>query len=152
MDATLDSADTCNLLAELIEKYTKLAASTYKGNPEAVSLMLLTSMDLWFALDKGAIRQCPLLRKYNPEFPPSLFDPLLLPKRHQMERLSKVEQYLCQRRSQVTPGFPSVFQDVNKATSLAVQYFEQSHDHQLLRQKIERAAHEERNRKKNELT
>jgi hypothetical protein len=151
LDVNLDSQHTCTLLAELIEKYTKVAGSTYAGNPEAVSLMLLTSMDLWVALDKCAIRHYPLLGKYNPEFPPSLFDPLLLPKRPQMERLSSVEQYLLQRRNQATPGFPSIFQSVNTTTSFAVQYFEQSHHHQVLRKSIELAAQAERDCKKSEL-
>jgi hypothetical protein len=124
----------------LIEKYTKVAGTTYEGNPEAISLMLLTSIDLWATLDKCAIRPYPLLRKYNPEFPPSLFDPLPLPKRPQIERLSGVEHYLLQRRNQPTPGFPSIFQSVNTTKGFAVQYFEQSYHHQVLRQIIELAA------------
>jgi hypothetical protein len=151
LDVNLDSQHACTLLAELIEKYTKVANSTYKGNPEAVSLMLLTSMDLWVALDKCVLRHYPLLHEYNPEFPPSLFDPLLLPKRPQMKRLSSVEQYLLQRRNQATPEFPSIFHGVNTTTCFAVQYFEQSHHHQVLRQRIELSAQAERDRKRSEL-
>jgi len=114
-------------------------------------LMLLTLMDLWMALDQCTIHHYPLLRKYDPEFPPSLFDPLLLPKRPQMERLRTVEQYLLQRRSHAVPGFPSIFQGVNSTTSFAVQYFEQSPHHQVLRQEIELAAQEGRDRKREEL-
>lgn len=151
LELNMDSEHACSLLAELIEEYTAAAGSTYASNPEAVSYMLLTSMDLWVALDQCALRHYPLLRDYDPGFPPSLFNPLLLPKKLQMERLRSVEQYLHQRRGQVVPEFPSIFQGVDKESSFAVRYFERSPHHEMLRQRIELAAREERNRKRNEL-
>ena len=41
----------------------------------------LTSMDLWVALDTCATCHEPLLSKYDPGFPPTLFTPLLLLKK-----------------------------------------------------------------------
>lgn len=150
--ANLSFQSTCTLIAKLTEHYTTMATSTYADNPQDISLMLLTSMDLWVALDKCATYHYPLLSKYNPGFPPSLFDPLLLPKRRQMERLTLVEQYLAERRNRASPGFPSMFQDVNTAKSFAVQYFEQSHSHQRLRLRIETAAQTDRDHKRSELS
>ena len=54
--ANQDLEYTCTLLAELIENYSTTAASHYAENPEDTSLMLLTSIELWVALDKCATR------------------------------------------------------------------------------------------------
>jgi hypothetical protein len=150
--ANWDSPSTCTCLAELIKNYTAMATSTYAGNPEDTSLMLLTSMDLWVALDKCATRHESLLSRYDPGFPPSLFAPLLLPKKSQMERLARVEQYLTRRKNGSVYGSPLIFQDINAEGSLAVQYFGRSQHHQDLRREIEAAAEIERDRKKRELS
>lgn len=149
--ANCDSPSTCTCLAELIKNYTAMATLTYAGNPEDTSLMLLTSMDLWVALDKCANRHESLLSRYDPGFPPSLFDPLLLPKKSQMERLARVEQYLTRRQNESVYRSSLIFQDINAEGSLAVQYFGRSQRHQDLRREIEAAAEIERDRKKREL-
>jgi hypothetical protein len=149
--ANWDSPSTCACLAELIKNYTAMATSTYAGNPEHISSMLLTSMDLWVALDKCAIRHEPLLSRYDPGFPPTLFTPLLLPKKLQMERLARVEQYLTRRENRSVYGSSLIFQDINAEGSLAVQYFGRSRRHQDLRREIKAAAEVERELKKREL-
>ncbi|PQE07113.1 p-loop containing nucleoside triphosphate hydrolase protein [Rutstroemia sp. NJR-2017a BVV2] len=148
----LDSQSSCTVIADLIDHYTITAASTYKDNPQDISLMILTLMDLWAALDKCSVYHYPLLSKYYPGFPLSLFDPLLLPKRRQMERLAVVEQYLTKRKNQASSGFLSIFQNINASNSLAVQYFEQSLEHQQLRSRIESEAQADRDRRKSKLT
>jgi hypothetical protein len=79
--AYMKHTDACTALSEVIDTYTSAASSAYTDMPEDISLMLLTSMDLWVALDKCALHHCDLLRNYDPGFPPSLFEPLLLPKK-----------------------------------------------------------------------
>ena len=149
--ANRDSPITCTLLAELIGRFTTTAHFHYADNPENISLMLLTAMDLWMALDKCTIQHCPLLSKYDPGFPVALFNPLLLPKKSQMERLARFERYLTQRRNASTYGSSLLFQDVNKQNSFGVQYFDQSLQHQKKRREIEAAATIERKEKKREL-
>jgi hypothetical protein len=151
LGANWDSLSTCACLVELIENYTTTATSTYAGNPEDISLMLLTSIDLWVALDKCAIRHESLLSRYDPGFPPSLFTPLLLPKKLQMERLARVEQYLARRKNGSVHESSLIFQDINARGSFAVQYFGRSQRHQNLRREIEAAAEIERDQKKREL-
>lgn len=151
MMMNLRSDTACTQLAELIQKYTRTAEGVYADNPEDTSLMLLTTMDLWVALDKCASRQYPLLRMYDPGFPPSLFHPLLLPKRAQMERLIRVEQHIQQRRDASQHPSSLVFKDTSKPDSFAVKYFEQSLYHQALRREIEAAAALERVAKMEEL-
>jgi hypothetical protein len=124
-----NSPSTCTYIVELIKNYTEMATSNYAGNPEDISLMLLTSMDLWVALDKCAARHELLLSRYDPGFPPSLFTPLLLPKKLQMERLARVEQYLTWRDNGSAYRSSLIFQDINAWDSFAVQYFDQSQHH-----------------------
>ncbi len=148
----MERKDASTDLTKFIDTYTLTATSVYADMPEDISIMLLTSMDLWVALDKCALHHYPLLHDYDPGFPPSLFEPLLLPKKPQMERLFRVEQYLATRRAAAIPGFPSIFRSVQTTKSFAVQYFQQSPNHQELRRKIEDEASNERLRKKSELS
>lgn len=68
----LESPHSYAYLSELIEGYTTAASSHYAESPEDVSLMLLTVMDLWVALDKSSIHQHSFLSKYDPGFPTKL--------------------------------------------------------------------------------
>ena len=144
LPANMERKDACTALAKVIDTYTSAASSAYTDMPEDISLMLLTTMDLWVALDKCALHHYPLLHDYDPEFPPSLFEPLLLPKKSQMERLFRVEQHLITRRKAAIPDFPSIFRSVDATKSFAVRYFQQSPHQQELRQKIEAEATNER--------
>jgi len=151
--ANLERKDACTALAKVIDIYATAASSAYIDMPEDASLMLLTIMDLWVALDKCALHHYPLLlHDYNPGFPPSLFEPLLLPRKAQMERLFRVEQHLATRRKAALPGFPSIFRSDDGPKSFAVRYLERpSHYHQELRRKIEAEATTERSEKLSEL-
>ena len=149
--ANMESQDACTALAALINTFTSAASLAYKDMPEDTSLMLLTLMDLWVALDKWALHHCTLLHDYSPEFPPSLFEPLLLPKKSQMERLLRVEQHLATRRAAAIPGFPSMFRSVDTTESFAVRYVQQSPRHEELQRKIEAEAKNDRAQKNIEL-
>lgn len=147
LNENMKREDACVALARLLDTYTRKASSNYAEVPEEISLMILTSMELWVALDKCALYQYPLLHHYDPEFPPSLLEPLLLPKKPQMERLARVEKYLTTRKQVAVSGYPSIFRTIDSKMSFAVQYFEQSSHHQKLRQRIEANAKKERSRK-----
>ncbi|KAI9742144.1 MAG: hypothetical protein M1818_004044 [Claussenomyces sp. TS43310] len=148
----LNSEHTITLLADLIDYYARVAGSVYAKNPEDMSFMLLTCMDLWVALDNCATHHHPLLRNYHPGFPPSLFDPLLLPKKVQMERLARIEHYLKKRGDYSAHAFSLVLWDTNKNDSLAVRYYDNSAPHKILREKIEVEATAKRDQKKRELS
>ncbi|KAI9679782.1 MAG: hypothetical protein M1817_004796 [Caeruleum heppii] len=147
----VDHPAACPTLADTIRTYTSAAASAYVNMPQDISVMLLTSMELWVALDQCAVSQCQLLRSYKPEFSPSLFEPLLLPKKSQEERLFRVEKYLEKRTDEASAAHPCIFRSVAHPNSFAVQYFDRSHAHQKLRHKIETEATEERSRRKVDL-
>ena len=62
--ANLESQAAVTALAALIDTYTSIASLAYKDMPEDISLMLLTSMDLWVALDKCTLHHSTLLHDY----------------------------------------------------------------------------------------
>jgi hypothetical protein len=151
LHTNLKSSESYIVLARMIREYTTVAISLYKKNPESISLMLLTAMELWMALDKCVTLRYPLLAKYEPGFFSSLYEPLLLPTRLQMERLACVERYIQKRIRESSHNSSYIFQNVNASESFNVQYLESSLHHQELKRKIEIAATNERQRKKNEL-
>ena len=130
----------CSPLASLLENYIQASPAIYKDDPVNVSLMLLTSMELWVALDRCTIHQHSLLKDYNPGFPTGLFDSILLPQWMQMNRLARVEQYLDQRRRESTHRSELIFEACDKENSFAIKYFEQSDYHQQLQSQIENVA------------
>lgn len=147
----LEHEDACAALKKLIDTYTSAASSTYADIPEDISIMLLTTMDLWIAIDRCALYQQPLLRHYDPGIPLTLFEHLLLPKRTQMEQLYRIEQYLTARKRAAASGYPSIFRYSSSTRSFAIQYFEQSSYHQELRQRIEAYAHDKQSKRKSKL-
>lgn len=151
-DTNLSKPTTCGDLGRLMEEYHKIAASHYDGNPENISLMLLTCLELWVACDTSATQQHPLMLDYDPEVPLPLLQSLNLPLKAQMERLSRVEDYLRQRKTRAGSDYPSLFSNFGGANSFAVRYFETSKQHQALHGKVEKWARDKRQQKKTELS
>ncbi|KAF8851671.1 hypothetical protein BDZ45DRAFT_140606 [Acephala macrosclerotiorum] len=141
---------TCGRLAVLFRGYYATAHKLYTGNPEATSIMLLTSLEIWIACDESATHICELLKEYGPGIPRELLTNLALPFRSQMQRLLRAEDYLI-RRSRANVPAPHIFRDFGSQSSFAVRYFEQSAEHKQLLRKIETQATETRQRKCEEL-
>jgi hypothetical protein len=136
----------CRIIANCIDEYASTAGKRYQSNPEDLSLMLLTIFDLWVALDKIVVAQCPLLRDYSPEVKPELLEPLLLSKSEHLERLACIEEYIRERQ-----GGESVFSDKVDSSTFAVRFFRQSPRHVKLLQKIFSQAKRDRDQKLAEL-
>jgi hypothetical protein len=137
----------CQELGALLKEYTETANKAYGQNPENLSIMLLTMMELWVALDKAAIVHCGLLQEYSPEIPTSLLEPILLPKKSQMKRLAQVESYVSNRRTTAYSRNPEILSELVNERTFAVKYFDQSSRHQVLRDKIEAQARLDREQK-----
>ncbi|RJE18781.1 hypothetical protein PHISCL_08882 [Aspergillus sclerotialis] len=129
----------CSLLADLFHKYAEIAPTEYKGCPEEVSLMMLTLLELWVAIDSICIAVCPLLKSYQPEIPVGYLEPLLLPQLSQMKRANKVEEYILSRHQNCSRTLPSILADP-APMSFAVRYFDTSDTHRELRKSIEKYA------------
>ncbi|MCJ1462481.1 hypothetical protein MMC07_001083 [Pseudocyphellaria aurata] len=146
----LHCSQDCQTLKELVSAYKSAAITLYSFHPEYLSLMLLTIMELWCSLDLLATAFFPLLKRYPPEIPTGILQPLLLPQREQLVRLHQIERYLERRHRQVTPNFPSLFGRINKR-SISVQHFNNCKKLQDLRSLIERDAAKARESKREEL-
>lgn len=144
LTTNLQREEACQELSECITDYTTAGKEAYECNPESISILLLTTMELWIALDKVAVGKYPLLAEYFPEFPENIFHRLLLPRHHQMKRLRRIETYLHERRIKANASNPSIFSSVVGAKTFAVRYFENSLVHQKLEQSIQREAEIER--------
>ena len=140
----------CETLGSCLDQYISAAQGHYSSNPEDESLMLLTIMELWVALDTIAGIQCPLLLSYSPEIPPSFLDSLLLRRSKFIERAAQIELYLCHRHSNATIE-TSIYSDKLEHTTFAVRYFQESPTLQATKASIERQAALIRENKRTEL-
>ncbi|KDQ56360.1 hypothetical protein JAAARDRAFT_70670 [Jaapia argillacea MUCL 33604] len=149
LDVKADEA-ACTTVSKWIDEYSSAAKKLYDSNPEDWSVMLLTLFELWVALDRLSVAQCPLLEDYSPEISVDLLEPLLLRKAMSTARLVAIVKYLRGRHERSRPGW-SVFATTMSRDSFAVRYFETSREHQLLKSRIEMDATVEKGAKLREL-
>ncbi|KAK0456871.1 hypothetical protein EV421DRAFT_1755305 [Armillaria borealis] len=150
VSGALHQAETSSILSICIDRYAKAAQDAYRSNPEDESIMLLTLLDLWVALDKVAIVQCPLLAEYSHGIPMDLLGPVLLRHSQSIGRLLKIYEYFRQRQLKITHN-ESLFDASITPDSFAVQYFNASATLQNLKLRIEANADAARARKLEEL-
>ncbi|KAH9061808.1 hypothetical protein EDB83DRAFT_2506594 [Lactarius deliciosus] len=130
--------------------YYVCAREIYDANPEDNSIMILTIMDLWMALDKLTTQQCPLLTSYSPEIPRDFIHYLLLHRSGSLRRAMVIEEYVLQRHKDASCT-TSIFSDKATESSFAVRYFRDSPKLQQLYAEINRHAEEQREKKRTEL-
>ena len=123
--STPDIDGASKKLELLAEGYSTAALQTYKGNPEDISRMFLTVIELWIGLDKLLARQIPMFVDYSPEIPTSLLDRLLIRLPESLVRLRLASQYIRGRHSVAKKGW-SVFSDRADVNSFAVHYYNKS--------------------------
>jgi hypothetical protein len=140
----------CVELAACIDAYRKSAIEVYAGNPEDVSLMLLTIIELWVALDKLVVAEIPLLAEYSPEIPHQALESLLLCKAKSIRRFASIVNYIRERHHRARSGF-SIFTSKWSSNSFGVRYFQQSSSHQSLKARIEVDATARSSEKRREL-
>ena len=148
--ASANNERALDVIASCIQDYYAGAKELYGANPEDNSIMILTLMDLWVALDRLAIQRCPLLEEYSPEIPSQFLHNLLLHRLSTINRALCIEEYLC-RRHTTALKVPSVFSNDVDDSCFAVKYFQTSPDLQRIRDEIESHAQQEREAKRAEL-
>lgn len=148
--ASLDNDDAPGVIASCIGQYFLGAKDLYGANAEDNSIMILTIMDLWVALDTLAIHGCPLLKQYSPEIPPRFLQCLLLHRSGSLKRALIIEEYLCRRHKEAL-NVTSVFSNSVTDSCFAVQYFRTSENLQRLYDNIGTHARQERAAKRAEL-
>ena len=150
VDNSLQDDNAPDIIASCIKQYFDVAKDVYGADPEDGSIMLLTIMDLWMALDKVTTQQCPLLTSYSPEIPQDFLHPLLLHRSSSLRRATLIEKHIL-RRHQEASHTTSVFSDNPIESSFAVQYFRTSQKLQRLKDEITQHASKERSQKLAEL-
>ncbi|EGO28636.1 hypothetical protein SERLADRAFT_413465 [Serpula lacrymans var. lacrymans S7.9] len=136
-----DRHSACAVISNCMEEYFTQAQKHYAHNPEDMSIMILTLLELWVGMDKLAVLEHRLLADYSPEVPANLPELLLLRKSGSLYRLDQIQHYLNSRAHRAQSG-QSVFTDGVRAQSFSVRFFESSAKHQELKRQIERdAAH-----------
>jgi hypothetical protein len=115
---------SCALISSCIDQYHSAASSYYVQDVADQSIMVLTELDLWVALDRLATSQHPLLLDYSPEIPENLIEPLLLRRSLHIERANMIQSYLRCRHANANSG--SVFTVKATSASLSVRFFRQA--------------------------
>jgi hypothetical protein len=141
---------SCREIGGLIEKYMKIGGSAYVDSPENQTIMWLTVIELWVALDKLNLSIYPLMKEYSPELPLNFLEPLLLPKKSQMDRLFKIEEYLTGRYNCMDRSNPRILSGEATPRTFAVRYYNSSELHQNLNARIVAYATEKRSQKEEE--
>lgn len=140
--AGLSDNDKCIVIAKHIEGYLDTVGNAYDQNPEQKSMMLLTVMELWTAMDEAAVNIFGLLKDFHPGLPVDVLDVLQLPRLKDMYRVQKVRQHI-QVRVAACKGFSvTIFHEPTKGC-FADRYYDGSQDSfmmQELHQDIEAAA------------
>jgi hypothetical protein len=147
---SINNDNSSDVMASCFQQYYSRAKDLYEGNPEDNSIMILTIMDLWVALDRFAIQACPLLKQYSPEIPSNFLHCLLLHRSHALTRALRIEEYLCQRHKEVFEA-ASIFSNTVDDSCFALKYFRTSETLQRLRDEISAQAHRERAAKRAKL-
>lgn len=132
--------NACMALYRKIDHYVKLVGSTYDGDPEQKSIMILTLMDLWMALDQRNTSIFELLLDFRPGILPEVLDVLQLPHLSDMRRLQRIQRYLHERNERSISTTRTIF-DNPSTECFAVRYFDESDPETLgtLYQEINRA-------------
>ncbi|KAG8733893.1 hypothetical protein FRC10_012098 [Ceratobasidium sp. 414] len=149
IDANLNEESSPAIVFSCLEQYDSAARSYYTQDVADLSIMVLTIMALWVALDRLVTSQHNLLRDYSPDIPENLIEVLLLRSSLHLEQATMVQTYLRRRHAQSSLG--SVFSGTFTQDSLPVRFFNQSSRLQDLKREIEQEAENERNQKLDEL-
>lgn len=149
MESREGSESDCNSLLNEMRTYLELAREEYQGNPRALSVMLQVTLEMWMALDTFCLQLYPLMRKFGPEIPKDLGNPLLLPHLSQMKNLDHFEDHLAMRWEESESDNPSILGQLS-SRSFSVRFYAQSQVHQAMRKEIEDEASERRAHKHSE--
>ncbi|OTA65961.1 hypothetical protein K449DRAFT_366540 [Hypoxylon sp. EC38] len=105
--------------------YISRIEDQYDNNAEQKSVMLLTLMEAWKALDESACTMFPLLYDFHPVFTTRLMEPLRLPLLSDISRARKVESYIQDRISRSRGTRATLFDNPYKGC-FAERYFNES--------------------------
>ncbi|KAI5863834.1 hypothetical protein GGS23DRAFT_516098 [Durotheca rogersii] len=149
---TIDPTAQCRQLHDTIFDYINQVNDCYDENPEQKSIMALTLMEIWMALDSAACTLFPLLREFHPVFTPRLMEILRFPQFFHVLRARKVQSYIQERIDRCRGTRATIFDDPVRGC-FAERYFDESPEAGVLAQllaRIQATAMQQRERKEEE--
>ncbi|QRV77950.1 kinase-like protein [Ceratobasidium sp. AG-Ba] len=149
INENIDKPSSCTTVHSSLHQYVTAALAYYTQDVVDRSVMGLTIMELWVALDRLVTSQHALLLEYSPDVPESLIENLLLRSSLHLERANMVQNYLHRRHAVATRG--SIHSGTIDHDCFSVRFFEQSGSLQDLKLSIEEDATRKRNSKIEEL-
>ncbi|KAF8434572.1 hypothetical protein L210DRAFT_3649069 [Boletus edulis BED1] len=128
----------CDQLDNLVAQYLSFASHHVGGvyDPDHLSVMLLTTVELWVALDKLVIKEIPILADYSPEVPTYLLGSLLLRDDVSIHRLHRAYQYLSARHIRAHSRWSALSSEFTEQ-SFPCRYYDSSPHFQHLKASIE---------------
>lgn len=144
--------NACVPFVSTMLSYHTAAKELYSSNPEAISVMILTLLELWVGCDKMAVHKFPLLLDYDPQIPIKVLESLLMSTEGHMSRLREIEHYIVRRLEDASlNSMPCIFQGFGTAEAFSVRHFDGSTRMQSLHRKLVRTAEAQRLAKLDEL-
>ena len=144
--------DHFEALRDLSLRYREWAGPIYQGDPEQNSTMIITSAALWWAIDRLACCTVPLLKEYSPEINGVMFEALLLPRKEQMDLLTRIESHIRTRTFEASKCYrPSIFSNPTDSLGhFSALYFDRdpTKQHSNLRRQILRDAEKAQKRRR----
>jgi len=135
VSASMNDDNAPHVISSCIEQYFDATSNSGSGNAEDRSIIVLTIMNLWVALDKFVIHLCPLLKEYSPEIPIEFLHGLLLRRSSALKRASQIEEYLCRRHGEALHT-TSIFSSSVDDSHFVMKYFRTSGPLQCLHDEI----------------
>ncbi|KAI1337630.1 hypothetical protein F5Y15DRAFT_389781 [Xylariaceae sp. FL0016] len=149
-DSQYQSAHSCVTTAAQIDLILNEMDTTYEGNPEQMSILVLYIFSLWSKLDMCINDAYPLLRDHKPAFDPELLDVLQLPTLNQMRSLQKIQTHLHGRRTFAKLG--TIFMEP-QPNCFALRFYsalDSKHELRELESRIQGSSQKARNKKQAE--
>ncbi|KAB5592331.1 kinase-(PK-like) protein [Ceratobasidium theobromae] len=148
-----NASEGCKTMFSCFQQYLKAASSYYTVDIADQSIMILTLMQLWMAIDELATSAsgCPLLLDFSPEIPENILDSLLLRTSQHIEHARAIQEHIRKRHRRASSRNDSIFSEGFSSWSFAVQYFQGSSCLKRLKKEIEDDAHNKKTRKIQEL-
>ncbi|KAF8729261.1 hypothetical protein RHS02_07818, partial [Rhizoctonia solani] len=142
-----DYTKACATMSSCFQQYLSAAKCSYTVDAADQSIMILTLIRIWVAIDEMATRDCPLLHEYPPELPENILDSLLLRTTEHIAQARVIQEYIHKRYLGASSSNPSIFSDQATSTCFAVRFFNSSPLHQQLKARIEEYAEGQKSRK-----
>ncbi|KAF5539467.1 hypothetical protein FMEXI_8957 [Fusarium mexicanum] len=114
--------ELCKSLSTGIMDLLTNVGDSFNNDSTLMSRHLLRLFELWIKMDEAATSTCPLLKEYHPLFIPDALDVLCLITRDEMERLSRVQQYIRNRAASHKKGLGTIFDNPRQGSTFPARY------------------------------